>query len=186
MTRIASLLTLTAGLIALAPPPVRAQGHDPEGGHMMPHARPFSQGPRAGWTTSAPHLDINGGLYAPDAGSSLTRGFFRLHAQLGLGPRLLELASDVLWVPERGATPTVAGVLQLAPVAEGSPFYVSGGIGVVTGRSGARDRLRGWVQGIATWRSPVHEISPFVQVGRALGDAQRTELLFGIAHPLAP
>ena len=167
-----------------APAIARAQDHDMH--DMTPHARPFSQGPRTGWTTSAPHLDLDGGLYRVGAGSANREAFVRMHVQLGIGPRYLELAGDLLWVPAIGATPAFSGLVQLAPLREGSPFYASGGIGLVTGRNRTADRMQGWTQAVLAWRSPIHEITPFVQVGRALGTGQRTELLLGVAHPLAP
>jgi hypothetical protein len=39
---------------------------------------------------------------------------------------------------------------------------------------------------VAAFRTPVHELTPFVQIGKALVDGAKAELLIGIAHPLAP
>jgi hypothetical protein len=36
------------------------------------------------------------------------------------------------------------------------------------------------------FRTPIHELSPFISVGRALVDDAVVELQFGVAHPLAP
>ena len=70
--------------------------------------------------------------------------------------------------PPLGATPTWSGVLDLAPIQRPSPFYLAGGIGLISGRHQEGDKLSGWVQGTAAYRSPIHELTPFVQVGSAL------------------
>jgi hypothetical protein len=112
--------------------------------------------------------------------------FLRLHVQTAPGIPGLELSSDLLFVPSRGATPAWSAVAQIAPLALGSPLYVSGGFGVITGRHGTRDRLRGWMQAVAAFRTPIHEIAPFVQIGRATRRGAKAEFLLGVAHPLAP
>ncbi|HKV71633.1 MAG TPA: hypothetical protein VJN62_10315, partial [Gemmatimonadales bacterium] len=66
-----------------------------------------------------------------------------------------------------------------------SSFYVSVGAGLITGHVG--DRFAGWAQAVVAYRTPIHELTPFIQAGRALtSQVQRSEFLFGIAHPLAP
>jgi hypothetical protein len=152
-----------------------------------PHQTAFSEGPRSGWTIGAPHLDINGGLFYVSRDPSDTKeAFVRLHAQAALGIPAVELASDLQWIPSFGATPTWSAVGQVAPVRASSRLYLSGGVGVVTGHSSKGDRLKGWMQGVLAVRTPLHEIAPFVQAGRAFGSGQKAEFLFGIAHPLAP
>ena len=78
------------------------------------------------------------------------------------------------------------GTLELAPIHQESPFYVAAGIGLITGHDLGLDKLVGWAQGTVAARTPIHELTPFVQVGRALVSGNRTEFLIGIAHPLAP
>ena len=157
------------------------------------HGRAFSTGTREGWTFSTPHLDINGGLYRVEGVTPLNGvtktgswGFFRLHLQTALGIHVVQVSSDLFWVPSLGATPAWSGTLELAPIHQESPLYVAGGIGLITGHVIGADRLAGWVQGTVAVRTPIHELTPFVQVGRALSSEQPTELLIGIAHPLAP
>ena len=98
----------------------------------------------------------------------------------------VQLSSDLLWIPSRGATPAWSGTLELAPIHQESPFYIAGGIGLITGHDVGADRLVGWLQGPAALRTPIHELTPFVQVGKALTTGNRAEFLIGIAHPLAP
>lgn len=151
------------------------------------HGRTFSTGTRQGWTFSTPHLDINGGLYdVGTGGGRLSKAFFRLHLQTAFGIHAVQLSSDLLWIPAFGATPLWSGTLELAPIHQESPFYIAGGIGLITGHDVGADRLAGWVQGTAAVRTPIHELTPFVQVGKALTTGNRAEFLIGIAHPLAP
>lgn len=176
----------TVALTALAVPAARAQHEAEADSGPKPHGRTFSTGPREGWTISSPHLDIAGGLYQePGHTPKISEGFFRLHAQAAAGPKLLELAVDLLWLPAVGATPTFTGVLQLAPLPESSRIYLAAGGGWITGRA-ATDRLSGWLQAELAIRTPIHELTPFISVGRALVNGAEVELQFGIAHPLAP
>lgn len=182
------LLTFTLAVLPLAR--VAAQ-HDtassePDSGPVI-HGRAFSTGTRVGWTFGAPHLDINGGLHDVNSGgTTVSKGFFRLHLQTALGIHLVQVSSDLLWIPASGATPVWSGTLELAPIHQESPFYLAGGVGLVTGHAVGVDRLVGWLQGTAAVRTPIHELTPFVQVGRAVVSGNSTELLIGIAHPLAP
>jgi len=182
-------LVLAAFSLALSAPRLAAQQDHPSDYHKEehPHQTAFSEGPRTGWTIGAPHLDINGGLYYVSRNPSDTReAFVRLHAQAALGIPAVELASDLQWVPSFGATPTWSAVGQIAPIRSSSRVYLSGGVGVITGHSSKGDRLKGWMQGVVAVRTPLHEIAPFVQVGRAFGSRQKAEFLLGVAHPLAP
>jgi hypothetical protein len=182
-------MVLTALALTLAAGPLAAQ-HDDSGdyeGDSHPHQTAFSEGPRTGWTIGAPHLDINGGLFFVDRDpESSKEGFVRLHGQAALGIPALELASDLTFIPRFGATPTWSAVGQIAPFKANSVVYLSGGAGVITGHSSSGDKLKGWFQAVLAIRTPLHEIAPFVQVGRATGSGQKAEFLFGIAHPLAP
>ncbi len=181
-------LTLTLTLALL--PVIRVAGQHPaapgdsDTGAVI-HGRAFSTGTREGWTLSTPHLDINGGVFRNSSGGT-SKAFVRLHLQTALGIHFVQLSSDLQWLPSLGATPVWSGTLELAPIHQDSPFYVAGGIGLVTGHDFGVDKLVGWAQGTVAVRTPIHELTPFVQVGRALVSGNRTELLIGIAHPLAP
>jgi len=180
---------LTTLVLVLGAGPLAAQ-HDAMGDSgyedSQPHQVAFSEGPRPGWTIGAPHLDVNGGVFYVDRGTDHTsEAFIRLHAQAALGIPGVGLASDLQWIPKVGATPIWSAVGQVTPLPRDSRLFLSGGVGVVTGHSSS-DRLRGWVQGVLAVRTPVHELAPFVQVGRAFGSGQKAEFLFGLAHPLAP
>jgi len=187
-------LALVAGIfsLALAPPGTAAAQHtmtsDTASDSVpMIHGRAFSTGTREGWTFSTPHLDINGGLYyVHTTPANVSEGFFRLHLQTALGIHIVQLSSDLLWIPAVGATPVWSGTLELAPIHQQSPFYLAGGVGLITGHDFGADRLAGWVHGTAAWRTPIHEITPFVEVGKALTSGNHAEFLFGVAHPLAP
>jgi hypothetical protein len=183
-------LTLTLTLALLPVTRVAAQHQmppsDADSGPVI-HGRTFSTGTREGWTFSTPHLDINGGVYAVDTGGGhLSKAFVRLHLQTALGIHLVQVASDLLWIPARGATPAWSGTLELAPIHQESRFYVAGGVGLITGHDLGADRLVGWVQGTAAVRTSIHELTPFVQLGKALTTGNKAEFLIGIAHPLAP
>jgi len=184
MLRLAACSALLA--FALSTPAQAQHDVDPDSA-PRPHGTTFSQGPRDNWTFAPPHLDIDGGVYLVSRQPSDVReAFFRVHFQTAPGIKYLEISSDLLWIPNAGATPIWSAVLQVAPLSETSRLYVSAGIGGISGRDPAGDRLSGWVQAVAAVRTPIHELTPFVQVGKPLlGDA-KAELLIGIAHPLAP
>lgn len=151
------------------------------------HGRTFSTGTRTGWTFSTPHLDINGGLYyVHTAPANVSEGFFRLHLQTALGIHTVQLSSDLLWIPAFGATPVWSGALDLAPIPQESPLYVAAGVGLISGRDSSSDRLAGWVHATVAIRTPIHELTPFVEIGKALSAGNKAEFLFGVAHPLAP
>lgn len=150
------------------------------------HGRTFSTGTREGWTFSSPHVDIGGGVYMePGHDPKVSEGFFRVHVQIAAGPKLVELAADLLWLPAVGATPTFSAALQLAPLSEESPVYFAAGIGLITGRA-PTDRFAGWLQAELAVRTPIHELTPFISVGKAMVADSELELQIGIAHPLSP
>lgn len=96
------------------------------------------------------------------------------------------VAWDLLFLPARGATPFVSAIVQLSPLPEHSRFYMNVGGGLITGHNPNGDRLNGWLEATAAWRSPLHDITPFVQVGHATGSGHDFELLIALAHPLSP
>ena len=192
MHRLTLTLTLALAPITRAAAQHAAAPQDSGTGPVI-HGRTFSTGTREGWTFSTPHLDIDGGLLMVDSfvplgtsAPSSSKAFFRLHVQTALGIHLVQLSSDLQWVPSNGATPVWSGTLELAPIHQESPLYVAGGVGLITGHDFGVDRLVGWVQGTVAVRTPIHELTPFVQVGQALVSNGHTDILIGIAHPLAP
>ena len=165
---------------------VAAQHQEDPDSAPRPHGTTFSQGPRANWTFAPPHLDIDAGWFSVRSTPDVREAFFRVHFQTAPGIKLLEISSDLLWIPSEGATPTWSVVLQVAPISETSRVYFSAGIGGINRRDPQGDRLAGWTQAVLAVRTPIHELTPFIQVGQALLDNARVELLVGIAHPLAP
>src|SRR5262245_18158434 len=164
-----------------APVAVAQHAENADSGHKS-HGRTFSTGPREGWTFSSPHIDIGGGVYMePNHDPKVSEGFFRLHMQAAVGPKLLELAVDALWLPALSANPVLTAVIQAAPLPEHSPLYFGAGGGVITG-----SRLEGWIQAELAFRTKIHELTPFISVGKALVSGAELELQIGIAHPLAP
>jgi len=165
-------------------------GMDDHEGHGWRHTGAFyTRRAPDGCTLCGASLDLNGGYYfIPREGAINTReGFLRAHFQAGFPLPVLEVSGDLLWVPEAGATPTISFVMQAAPIPENIPVHLSLGVGGITGRDvPGRDRLRGWAQAVLAYRSPFHEITPFVQIGRVLDDDRHFELLFGVAHPVFP
>lgn len=173
--------------VALASSLAAQHDADPDSA-PRPHGTTFSQGPRDNWTFAAPHLDIDGGVHRVSRTTGdVSEGFFRVHVQTAPGIPLLEISCDLLWLPKVGATPTWSAVLQVAPISEASRLYLSAGIGGISGRDArGRDRLSGWVQAVVAVRTPIHELTPFVQVGQPMFASAKPEFLIGIAHPLAP
>ena len=182
------ILFATLALALSAAPVALAQHTEGEASDTTkrPHGRTFSVGSRENWTFSTPHIDFAGGVYLqPDVDPVATDGFFRLHMLTGAGPKLVELEVDLVWLPAVGATPTLSAVLQLAPFSQDSPVYFSAGGGVITNRA-PTDRLSGLLQAQLAFRTPIHELTPFITLARPLVDDGALELQFGIAHPLAP
>ena len=179
------ILFATLALAAWTTPVALAQHAEEGDTTKKPHGRTFSTGPREGWTFSSPHIDFAGGVFLEPDQSNSSEGFFRLHMLTAAGPKLVQLELDLLWLPALGATPTLSAVLQLAPLSEESRVYFAAGGGFVTNRA-TTDRLSGWLQAQMAFRTPIHELTPFITVGRALVDDAPLELQFGIAHPLAP
>lgn len=179
-------VTVIVFLAVGATPAVMAQHSEDPDSAPKPHGRTFSTGPREGWTFSSPHIDIGGGVYMePGHDPKVSEGFFRVHVQVATGPKLVEIAADLLWLPALGATPTFSAALQLAPLSEESPVYFAAGIGLISGRA-PTDRFAGWLQAELAVRTPIHELTPFISVGKAMVDGAELELQVGIAHPLAP
>lgn len=135
-----------------------------------------------------PSIDVNAGLFSSKdaADNSLNYAFVRLHTQMGLGIRHVALAGDLTFLPKIGATPRFTLMAQVEPLTQLSRVYVNAGLGLITGHSPGADRMEPWAQATLAYRSVIHDITPFVQVGSALNSGQKLELLLGIAHPIAP
>ena len=180
------ILFVTLAWVAWSAPVAVAQHEEESDTTRKPHGRTFSIGSRQGWTFSTPHIDFAGGVrLVPEQDPAASDGFFRLHMLTGVGPKLVELEVDLVWLPAFGATPTLSAVLQLAPFSQESRVYFSAGGGFITNRA-ATDRLSGLLQAQVAFRTPIHELTPFITVARPLVENGVVELQFGIAHPLAP
>jgi hypothetical protein len=180
---------VSALVLAAAALPARAgaQDTDPNAEHPS-HGRTFHPGSGSGWTLGYPSVDVDGGLWLTKnaADSSIHKFFLRAHLGMNTGIPHVALSSDLTWIPSLGATPFITIVGQIDPLDRASPLYLSVGAGLVTGHSAAGDKFVGWAQAVLAYRTPIHELAPFVQVGRALNAGQKLELLVGLAHPLAP
>lgn len=189
MLRTHAIALTCAALAALPVTQARAQHDGDNGDEGKVHGRAFSPGSGAGWTFGYPTLDINAGLFdtdGPSGAAAVHKFFFRAHAGMNTGIPHLAMSLDANWLPSAGATPILSFVAQIDPLARESPFYVSVGAGLITGHVLSADKFAGWAQAVVAFRTPIHELTPFVQAGRALNSGQKFEFLFGVAHPLAP
>lgn len=189
-------LVLVAALVSLVSLPAFAQ----DGMNGMDNDHPWwghgvafwSQREPDGCLVCNPSIDLNGGYFTTKDAADVSQnyGFFRLHTQMGLAIRHVSLAGDLLFLPKLGATPRFSVVAQVEPLSQLSRIYVSAGLGLINESpftSNGTDRMQGWVQGVVAYRSMIHDITPFVQVGTILaGQDRKPEFLFGIAHPIAP
>ncbi|HEY4320047.1 MAG TPA: hypothetical protein VGM77_02625 [Gemmatimonadales bacterium] len=179
-------VTLAALLLAATATAAHAQAQDPMYGTDM-HVRAFTNGTPKGWTVGAPHLDIAAGYYdLSNDGTSENAAFFRAHLQMAIASPVIQVSSDIQFVPKfTKADPTASIVLQLAPIPATSAFYLSGGIGLITGHT-STGAAAGWVQAQLAYRTPIHVVTLFGQIGKSLNSGSGTELLIGVQHPLAP
>lgn len=195
-TRRTLFATLAALVLAALPGRLRAQDHAmaSDGASTFPEEFPHGvtfwtrREPEGCWLCD-PSIDINGGLFKMKASpDDVSETFWRVHTQWGLGVRHLALSADILWVPELSqSSPTVSFVAQFEPISQRKRLYASVGVGMVTGHDQDGNGFTPWGQAQLAYRSPIHDIAPFVQIGRALnGDNRESEILIGLAHPIAP
>jgi hypothetical protein len=192
-------LLAAAALLSLAflPGRLTAQMHggtSDEGtstfGEEFPHGVTFwtRREPEGCWLC-APAIDFNAGFFKTKATpSDLTEGFVRVHSQWGLGFRHLAMSADALWIPHlTQSTPRISFVAQVEPISQAKRLYASAGIGMISNGSASGKGFGGWAQAVVAYRSPIHDIAPFIQAGRMLSGSNReTEILLGLAHPIAP
>ncbi|HVX89771.1 MAG TPA: hypothetical protein VG940_12635 [Gemmatimonadales bacterium] len=191
-------LIAAAAVIALAalPGQAAAQDHDMGNdgvstfGEDFPHGVTFwtRREPDGCWLC-APAIDINGGLFKMKASpDDISETFWRLHTQWGLGIRHLALSADILWIPKLSqSSPTVSFVAQYEPISQQKRLYASVGVGMISGHDQSGNGFTPWGQAVIAYRSQIHDIAPFVQIGRALnGNDRENEILLGLAHPIAP
>lgn len=200
MSSLRRTLVSVAALIALAllPGGLAAQDHAMEEGddgastfgEDFPHGVTFwTRREPVGCWLCAPAIDINFGLYQVSAEpDDISELFIRLHSQFGLGIRHIAVSADMLWIPElTQSTPTVSLVAQYEPFDQRKRLYGSIGAGMISARDQDGNGFTPWAQAQVAYRGPIHDIAPFIQVGRALtGDDREFEFMFGIAHPIAP
>ncbi|HKR55347.1 MAG TPA: hypothetical protein VJS20_03540 [Gemmatimonadales bacterium] len=185
-------MTLTRGValacaVLTALPLMQVQAQENDSGTQAPvHGKAFFPGNGAGWTVGYPSVDVNAGYYTavhkfftPDH-----HLFLRVHTSMNTGIPHFALSADINWLPSVSANPAISFLGQIDPLSRESAFYLSGGGGLITAHNG--NSFAGWVQLVLAYRTHIHELAPFVQVGHALTTGQRVELLVGVAHPLAP
>ena len=180
------MVTLTWATLAVLPL-VRTQAQaDGEESQEHVHGKAFFPGNGAGWTVGYPSVDANAGYYSAvhDFFPPANYVFVRVHTSMNTGLPHFALSADLNWLPSVSANPSVSFLGQIDPLSRESNFYLSGGGGLITGHNGTK--FAGWVQVVLAYRTHIHELAPFVQVGHALGTQQRVEFLLGVAHPLAP
>jgi hypothetical protein len=180
--------------VVLLPGALVAQQHDMAGddgastfGEDFPHGVTFwTRREPAGCWLCAPAVDFNAGRWSMKDATAST--FLRVHTQWGLGIRHLAMSADALWIPHlTHSTPRISFVAQVEPISQAKRLYVSAGLGMVSNGSTSGQGFGGWAQGVVAFRSPIHDLAPFIQAGRILSGSNReTEFLFGIAHPIAP
>lgn len=153
----------------------------------------WSQRDPDGCLICEPSIDLNGGYFMTkdSAGGSQNWGFFRLHTQMGLAVRHVSLAGNLLWLPgATGGTPRFSILAQYEPFSQLSRVYLSGGAGLINESpftSNGTSRMQGWVQATLAYRSMIHDITPYVEVGTIVaGNNRKPEILLGVAHPIAP
>lgn len=149
----------------------------------------FTVGGTGGWTLGVPHLDISGGLYSVMKKGTMPKvneGFVSFRYQTGLGTEHVQLSGTALFVPKLGGSPQATTIFQFVPTKNDSKAYASVGAGVISGRWGSGDRVEPWAQAVIGWKTVIHDLSPFVQVGMPLVEGSRAEWYFGASHPLAP
>ena len=199
-TRRTLVAALSAFSLALLPAQLTAQDHDMSGdgastfGEEFPHGVTFwTRREPEGCTLCAPAIDINVGLYqrTGDVTEDISELALRLHTQFGLGIRHVALAVDLLWVPEltKVSPDNFTLVAQYEPIDQRKRLYANVGLGVIAGReqNAGENGFSPWATATVAYRGPIHDITPFVQVGRVMsGDDRKFEFLFGIAHPIAP
>ncbi len=196
--------TLFAAVAALAfaflPGQMSAQAHEManEGASTFPEEFPHGvtfwtrREPEGCWLCD-PAIDFNVGLYqrTGDVPSDVSETALRLHTQFGTGARHVGLAVDLLWIPKltKVSPDNFTLVAQYEPISQQKRLYVSAGLGLIAGReqTAGENGFSPWAQAVVAYRSPIHDIAPFIQAGRVLkGTDRETEFFFGIAHPIAP
>ena len=199
-TRRTLFAAFAAFLLALLPGQLTAQMHETSSdgvatfGEDFPHGVTFwTRREPVGCWFCEPAIDFNAGLYqrTGDVVEDVSEIALRLHTQFGTGIRHVALAVDLLWVPKltKVSPDNFTIVAQYEPLDQRKRWYASAGLGLIAGReqNAGENGLSPWAQATVAYRGPIHDIAPFVQVGRVLnGDGREMEFLFGLAHPIAP
>jgi hypothetical protein len=178
-----------AVIAAAVASPVTSGAQGGMGAMAHPNEGAFTVGGTDGWTIGVPHLDISGGLYSVMAKGSLPKvneGFVSFRYQTGLGTEHFQLSGTALFVPKLGGSPQATTLFQFVPTKNDSKAYASLGAGVISGRWGSGNRVEPWAQAVIGWKTVIHDLAPFVQVGMPLVEGSRAEWYFGASHPLAP
>lgn len=149
-------------------------------------------------TICAPRLALEGAALwrtqeqLPSVGSSQTAALLRAEFTAMLGIPHVGLFSTMEFVPADGPTPTITGGLMLSPLPASSRFEITGGLGFIDARQGIGESspgayvVRGWGQLGMQYRTPVHELALYAQVGAPLSGGNHVSYQIGLSHPLAP
>lgn len=197
-TRRTLIAAATALALAFLPGTISAQDVGSDGaatfGEDFPHGVTFwTRREPVGCWLCEPAIDFNVGLFqrTGDVPSDVSETFLRLHTQFGTGFRHIGLAVDLVWVPsETKVSPdNFTIVAQYEPLSQRKRLYMNAGLGLIAGReqNAGENGFSPWAQATVAYRSAIHDIAPFVQVGLVLNGTDREfEFLFGVAHPIAP
>jgi hypothetical protein len=198
MIRRAFYASATLFALSAIPAALRAQEHGGDGistfGEDFPNGVTFwtRREPEGCWLC-APAIDVNGGMYqrTGDVPEDVSEFALRMHTQFGLGIRHISLSVDLLWLPDIGKVSPdhYTIVASYEPISQQKRLYASAGLGLIAGReqNAGENGFSPWAQAVLAYRSAIHDIAPFVQVGRVMsGDDREFEILVGLAHPIAP
>lgn len=199
-TRRALVAALAVLSLAFVPGALSAQDHDQGSdgaatfGEDFPHGVTFwTRREPVGCWLCEPAIDFNFGRYqrTGDVAEDVSENAIRLHTQFGTGFRHFALAVDLLWIPSitKVSPDNFTLVAQYEPISQQQRLYANVGLGLIAGReqTAGENGFSPWATATIAYRSKIHDIAPFVQVGRVLnGDNREFEFLFGVAHPIAP
>ena len=186
-----SVLTLWAVAVGLtlATRPVTGQTHQHD---IADYDKPGS------CDLCAPRLYLDGaalfrsGADLPSATSDQTTPLVRARLEIGTFVPQVGVFSQMEFTPADGPTPDIQFGVQLWAVRRTSAVNATVGIGVTDYRQGIGEPspgafvARGWGQVRAQYRSPLHELTLYGQVGVPFTNTSRVRYQVGVSHPLAP
>ncbi len=135
---------------------------------------------------------LRAGATLPSAESDKTTPLVRARLEVSSFLPHVGLFSHMEFTPADGPTPTLQFGLAVWALNARSVVNVSGGLGITDYRQGIAEQtpgafvMRGWGHVAAQYRSPLHEIAVYAQVGVPFASAARPRYQLGVSHPLAP